>query len=103
MVFGAGFAGFYLLHWLRGLGFSARICEAERGVGGTLFWNCYPGARCDVETLEYSYSLSEELQRELRWTQRYASPPEILRYLNYVTDRFNFENAATFRQLCEAT
>lgn len=95
-VVGAGFAGLYMLHRLRGLGFSARIYEAASGVGGTWFWNCYPGARCDVESLEYSYSFSEELQREWQWTERYASQPEILRYLNYVTDRFDLRRDIQF-------
>jgi len=89
VVVGAGFAGLYMLYRLRELGFSARVYEAGSGVGGTWFWNRYPGARCDVESLEYSYSFSEELQREWKWTERYASQPEILRYLNHVADRFD--------------
>ena len=89
VIVGAGFAGLYALYRLRGLGFSARVFEAGSGVGGTWFWNCYPGARCDVESLEYSYSFSEELQREWHWTERYASQPEICRYLNHVADRFD--------------
>ena len=89
VVVGAGFAGLYMLYRLRQLGLSARIYEAAGGVGGTWFWNRYPGARCDVESLEYSYSFSDELQQEWQWTERYASQPEILRYLNYVTDRFD--------------
>ncbi len=93
---GAGFAGLYMLHRLRALGLSARIYEAASGVGGTWFWNRYPGARCDVESLEYSYSFSEELQHEWRWTERYASQPEILRYLNYVADRFDLRRDIQF-------
>ncbi|MBV9504407.1 MAG: NAD(P)/FAD-dependent oxidoreductase [Acidobacteriia bacterium] len=89
VIVGAGFAGLYALHRLRSLGFSARVYEAASGVGGTWFWNRYPGARCDVESLEYSYSFSDELEQEWQWTERYASQPEILRYLNYVADRFN--------------
>jgi cyclohexanone monooxygenase len=88
VVVGAGFAGLYMLHRLRGLGFSARVYEAGDGVGGTWYWNRYPGARCDVESLDYSYSFSEELQQEWRWTERYASQPEILRYIDHVADRF---------------
>lgn len=95
-VIGAGFAGLYMLYRLRALGFSARIYEAASGVGGTWFWNRYPGARCDVESLEYSYSFSEELQEEWHWTERYASQPEILRYLNYVTDRFGLRRDIQF-------
>ena len=75
---GAGFAGLYALHRLRGLGLSARVLEAGSGVGGTWFWNRYPGARCDIESLEYSYQFSEELQQEWEWTERYATQPEIL-------------------------
>ena len=96
VVVGAGFAGLYMLHRLRGLGFSARVYEAGSGVGGTWFWNRYPGARCDVESLEYSFSFSEELEREWQWTERYASQPEILRYLNYVADHFDLKRDIQF-------
>src|SRR5580693_2370396 len=89
VVVGAGFAGLYMLYRLRELGFTARVYEAGSGVGGTWFWNRYPGARCDVESLEYSYSFSKDLQREWEWTERYASQPEILKYLNHVADRFD--------------
>ncbi|MCI0546202.1 MAG: hypothetical protein L0027_02845 [Candidatus Rokubacteria bacterium] len=78
-----------MLHRLRGLGLSARVVEAGGGIGGTWYWNRYPGARCDVESLDYSYSFSEELQQEWRWTERYASQPEILKYINHVADRFD--------------
>src|ERR1041384_7899208 len=89
VVVGAGFAGLYMLYRLRELGLSARVYEAGSSVGGTWFWNRYPGARCDIESLQYSYSFSEELQREWRWSERYATQPEILRYLNHVADRFD--------------
>ncbi len=89
VVVGAGFAGMYMLHRLRNAGYSVRVFEAGSGVGGTWFWNRYPGARCDVESLEYSYSFSEELQQEWEWTERFATQPEILRYLNHVADRFD--------------
>jgi len=89
VVVGAGFAGLYMLHRLRGLGLSALVFEAAGGVGGTWFWNRYPGARCDFESLVYSYSFSEELQQEWEWTERYPSQEEILRYLNHVADRFD--------------
>jgi cation diffusion facilitator CzcD-associated flavoprotein CzcO len=92
VIVGAGFAGLYMLHRLRGLGFSARIYEAGSGVGGTWFWNRYPGARCDVESLEYSYSFSEELDREWKWSERYSTQTEILRYLNHVADRFQLRD-----------
>ena len=89
VVVGAGFAGLYALHRLRGIGLSVVVLEAGDGVGGTWYWNRYPGARCDVESLEYSYSFSEELQQEWEWTERYPAQPEILRYLNHVADRFD--------------
>src|SRR2546421_4577217 len=89
VIVGAGFAGLYALHRLRGLGLSARVFEAGSGVGGTWYWNRYPGARCDVESMDYSYSFSGELQQEWRWTQRYASPPGILSFINHVADRFD--------------
>ena len=96
VIVGAGFAGLYMLHRLRSLGFSARVYEAGTGAGGTWFWNRYPGARCDVESLEYSYSFSEELDREWQWSERYASQPEILRYLNHVADRFHLRRDIQF-------
>ena len=86
---GAGFGGLYAVHRLRGMGLSVRVYEAGSGVGGTWFWNRYPGCRCDVESLAYSYSFSPELEREWRWSQRYAEQPEILRYANYDADRFD--------------
>ena len=89
VVVGAGFAGLYMLHRLRGLGLSARVFEAGDGIGGTWYWNRYPGARCDVESLDYSYSFSDELQQEWQWTERYAAQPEILTYINHVADRFD--------------
>src|SRR5579862_519615 len=89
IVVGAGLAGMYMLHRLRGLGLSTRVFEAGDGVGGTWFWNRYPGARCDVESLDYSYSFSPELEQEWEWTERYPTQPEILRYLNHVADRFD--------------
>jgi len=96
VVVGAGFAGLYMLHRLRGIGFSVRVLEAASGVGGTWFWNRYPGARCDVESLEYSYSFSRELEQEWKWTERYATQPEILRYLNHVADRFDLKRDIQF-------
>jgi cyclohexanone monooxygenase len=89
VVVGAGFAGLYALHRLRGLGLDVRVLEAASGIGGTWFWNCYPGARCDIESVDYSYSFSEELEQEWSWSERYPSQPEILRYLNHVADRFD--------------
>jgi cyclohexanone monooxygenase len=89
VVVGAGFAGLYALHRLRGMGLSARAFEAGDGVGGTWYWNRYPGARVDVESQEYSYSFDEALEREWKWTERYATQPELLRYINHVADRFD--------------
>ena len=88
LVVGAGFAGLYMLHRLRGMGWRARVIEAGDGVGGTWYWNCYPGARCDVESVEYSYGFSEDLQQDWVWSERYAAQPEILRYLEHVAERF---------------
>jgi len=89
VIVGAGFSGLYMLHKVRQLGLSARVYEAGSGVGGTWFWNRYPGARVDIESQEYSYSFSPELEDEWQWTERYASQPELLRYLNHVADRFD--------------
>lgn len=96
VVVGAGFAGLYMLYRLRGLGLQVQVIEAGSGVGGTWFWNRYPGARCDVESMEYSYSFSEELQQEWDWTERYATQPEILRYINHVADRFDLRRDVQF-------
>src|SRR5437868_14105989 len=92
VVVGAGFAGMYLLHRLRGLGLTARVFEQGTGVGGTWYWNRYPGARCDIESMQYSYSFSNELQQEWEWTERFATQPEILKYANHVADRFNLRS-----------
>ncbi|MFG2525838.1 flavin-containing monooxygenase [Streptomyces sp. NPDC048527] len=89
IVVGAGFAGLYMLHRLRGLGLKAVVLEAGDGVGGTWYWNRYPGARCDIESKFYSYSFDEGLQQEWEWSERYAAQPEILRYLEHVADRFD--------------
>ena len=89
VVVGAGFAGMYMLYRLRKSGYRVVVFERAVGVGGTWYWNRYPGARCDVESLEYSYSFSEELQQEWEWTERYSGQPEILRYANHVADRFD--------------
>ena len=89
VIVGAGFSGLYLLHKLRGMGFSARVFEAGDGVGGTWYWNRYPGARVDIESQEYSYSFSDELQDDWQWTERYAAQPELMAYLNHVADRFD--------------
>jgi cyclohexanone monooxygenase len=102
VVVGAGFAGMYMLHRLRGLGFSARVFEQGSGVGGTWYWNRYPGARCDVESMQYSYSFSDELQQEWRWSERYAPQPEILKYANHVADRFDLRRDMQFNTRVES-
>jgi cyclohexanone monooxygenase len=101
VVVGAGFAGMYMLHRLRGLGLSVRVFEQGSGVGGTWYWNRYPGARCDVESMQYSYSFSDELQQEWDWSERYAPQPEILRYANHVADRFNLRSDIQFNTRVE--
>ena len=92
IVVGAGFAGLYMMHRLRELGLSVRVFEIGDGVGGTWYWNRYPGARCDIESMEYSYGFSEELQQEWEWNERYASQPEILDYANHVAERFELHD-----------
>jgi len=89
VVVGAGFAGIYMLYRLRRQGLSARVFEQGGDVGGTWYWNRYPGARCDVESMQYSYSFSDELQQEWNWSERYAPQPEILQYARHVAERFN--------------
>jgi cyclohexanone monooxygenase len=89
VVVGAGFGGLYQLYKARELGLRSRLIERGSGVGGTWFWNRYPGARCDVDSVDYSYSFSEELQQEWEWTERYPTQPEILRYLEHVVERFD--------------
>ena len=85
-----------MLHRLRGLGLAVRVFEAGEGVGGTWYWNRYPGARCDVESMDYSYSFSAELEQEWHWSERYARQPEILRYANHVADRFDLRRDIQF-------
>jgi len=96
VIVGAGFSGLYLLHKLRGLGLTAKIFEAGDGVGGTWYWNRYPGARVDIESQEYSYSFSPELEDEWVWTERYATQPELLKYVNHVADRFDLRRDIKF-------
>jgi cyclohexanone monooxygenase len=96
VIVGAGFAGMYMLHKTRGMGLSARVFEAGGGVGGTWYWNRYPGARCDVESMQYSYQFSDELQQEWEWSERYSPQPEILRYANHVADRFDLRRDIRF-------
>lgn len=96
VVVGAGAAGLYMLHRLRGLGMTATVIEAGAGVGGTWYWNRYPGARCDVTSVEYSFSFSKELEQEWNWTELMASQPEIEQYMNHVADRFDLRRDIRF-------
>ena len=102
VVVGAGFAGLYMLHKMNEIGVSARAFEAGSGVGGTWYWNRYPGARCDVESIDYTYSFSAELHREWRWSERYPAQPEILRYLNFVADKFDLRRDIQFETRVES-
>ena len=95
-VIGAGFAGLHMLHRLRAMGYSARVIEAAADVGGVWYWNRYPGARCDVESLQYSYSFSSELEQQWVWTEKYAAQPEILRYIQHVAERFDLRRDISF-------
>jgi cyclohexanone monooxygenase len=88
LIVGAGFGGLYMLHKARALGLDALVLDAAPSVGGTWYHNRYPGARVDIQSVEYSYSFDEALQQEWHWTERYASQPELLRYANHVADRF---------------
>ncbi len=96
VIVGAGFSGLYLLHRLRGLGFSTRVFERGGGVGGTWYWNRYPGARCDVESMQYSYSFDEDLQQEWQWSEKFSAQPEILAYAEHVADRFDLRRDIDF-------
>jgi cation diffusion facilitator CzcD-associated flavoprotein CzcO len=96
VVVGAGFGGLYMVHKLHELGLSTICFEAGGGVGGTWYWNRYPGARCDVESMDYSYSFSPELEQEWVWSERYPSQPELLRYLEHVADRFDLRRDIQF-------
>jgi cation diffusion facilitator CzcD-associated flavoprotein CzcO/acetyl esterase/lipase len=96
VVVGAGFAGLYLLHRLRKLGQSVRVLEAGGGLGGTWYWNRYPGARCDVQSVDYSYSFDPELDDDWEWSEKYATQPEILRYLEHVAAKHDLNSGIEF-------
>src|SRR5690625_1883492 len=96
VVVGAGLAGLYMLYRLRNRGLDVQGLEAAPEVGGTWYWNAYPGARCDVESMDYSYSFSPELEQEWNWTEKYAGQPEILEYINYVADKFHLRTNIQF-------
>jgi cation diffusion facilitator CzcD-associated flavoprotein CzcO len=102
VVVGAGFAGMYLLHLLRGQGFNTVVLEAAADVGGTWYWNRYPGARCDVGSIDYSYSFDADLEQEWEWSEKYATQPEILRYAQHVADRFDLRRDIRFETRVES-
>ena len=96
VIIGAGFSGLYQLHRLRLLGMSAKIIEAGSDVGGTWYWNRYPGARCDVESMQYSYAFSEELQQEWQWPELFSAQPDILKYANHVAGKLDLRRDILF-------
>src|SRR4051794_39645528 len=96
-VIGGGFAGLYLLHRLRKAGFTTIALEEADDVGGTWYWNRYPGARCDIQTIDYSYTFDPELESAWKWSEKYATQPEILRYLGFVADRYELRRDIRFR------
>ena len=98
LIVGAGFAGIYQLLKLRRLGLSAVILEKGDQIGGTWHWNRYPGARCDIPSLEYSYQFDEDLQQEWNWSEKYSGQPEILEYINHVADRFELRDGIQFEE-----
>ena len=102
VVVGAGFSGLYLLHKLRGLGFSVRVVEAADDVGGTWYWNRYPGARCDIATTDYSFSFDPALEQAWTWSEKYATQPEILRYAQFVAERYDLRRDIVFNTRVDA-
>ena len=96
IIVGAGFSGLYMLYKMRKMNLKALIIERASDAGGTWFWNRYPGARCDIESIEYSYSFSDELQQEWNWSNRYSDQSEILEYINYVVKKFNLKENIVF-------
>ncbi len=102
VVVGAGFAGLYMTHQAQQSGLSVQGIEAAPDVGGTWYWNRYPGARCDIESFDYSYSFDDDLQQQWQWTEKFATQPEILRYLNHVADRFDLRRSFRFGVRVEA-
>ena len=96
VVVGAGFSGLYMLYRLRQLGLSAKVLESADDVGGTWYWNRYPGARCDIPTTDYTFSFDQELEKEWTWSEKYATQPEILEYLRFVADRHGLRSDIEF-------
>src|SRR5579859_4434002 len=89
VVVGAGFAGMYMLHRLRQRGLKVRVFETGHDLGGTWYWNRYPGARCDVESLQYQFGFSDDLVQGWNWSEHYATQPEILEYADWVAQKLN--------------
>ena len=102
VIVGAGFGGLYALHKMRQCGFTAHVYEAGDDVGGTWYWNRYPGCRCDIESIHYSYQFDNDLQQEWVWTERYATQPEILKYIQHVAERFDLRKDITFNARVKA-
>ncbi len=102
VILGAGFAGLYMLHQLKSKGFSTIVYETGDGVGGVWYWNRYPGARCDIESIYYNYTFSKELYEEWTWTSRFPEQEEILQYLNYVADRLKLRANIQFNTRVKA-
>ena len=96
VVVGAGFSGMYQLYKLREQGLDVQVFEAGSDVGGTWYWNRYPGARVDIESMAYSFSFSEELQQEWEWSEKYSPQPELLKYAQHIADRFDLKNHIAF-------
>ena len=96
LIVGAGFSGLYLIHRMRQIGLSCHAFEAAAGLGGTWYWNRYPGARCDVASFEYSFSFDKELEQEWEWSEKYAPQPEILEYAEHVAERFDLKKSISF-------
>ena len=101
-VVGAGFAGMYMIHRCKQADLSVQCFEGGTDVGGTWYWNRYPGARCDVESMEYSYDFDDDLQQDWEWTEKYATQPEILRYAQHVADRFELRPHIRFATRVES-
>lgn len=101
IVVGAGFSGLHLVHKMRQLGLSVRVFEKADDVGGTWYWNRYPGARCDIESVDYSFGFDPELEQEWQWSERYAAQPEILRYIEHVAERFDLRRDIGFETKVE--
>ncbi len=102
LIVGAGFAGLAMLNRLRGENYAVHVCEVAPDVGGTWYWNRYPGARCDTESMQYSYQFDKKLQQDWEWTECFATQPEILRYINHVTERFDLRGDISFNTRIES-